>query len=520
MLVHEFLVRAAKLYGPLPAVVDGERRFTYSQLDGRVRRLAAALQGLGLAQGDRAACLAHNGFRYLEAFLAAPLAGLVLAPINTRLAPPEVAFILNDAGARVLLIQAAYVPLLETIRGELKTVERVIVLDGSPDAGALDYEGLLAAADPAALRPRDWQPEDLALLCYTGGTTGRPKGVMLSQRNVAANVRHAIQMLELNERDVWLHAAPMFHLADAWACYALTALGARHVFMERFAAREALELIGAHGVTATSIVPTMIFQLLEVPHAKDYRLGSLRRISYGASPMPPARLQAAVELLGPILQQSYGLTESAPFLTCTTLRGTLLDPSPAGRRRWASCGQALLGVELNLVDARDRPVPPGGTGQIVARGPNVMLGYWNRPQETAAALRGGWLYTGDIATWDEEGWLYILDRAKDMIISGGENIYSSEVEAALYRHEAVLEAAVVGVPDPAWGEAVKAIVVLREGRAASAEELIAHCRHWIAKFKCPKSVDFVPALPKSGAGKILKGELRKTYWAGQGRGVH
>jgi long-chain acyl-CoA synthetase len=512
MLVHDFLLRARDLYGACPAVVDGETRLTYSQLDNRVRRLAAALQALGLEPGDVVACLSHNSFRYMEAFLAAAAAGVVLAPINTRLAPPEMEFILNDSAARVLLLQPAFLPQLEAIRSRLATVQYIILLEGAASADALAYERLLEQADPQRICPREWGANDMALLCYTGGTTGLPKGVMLSQRNLVANARHAIQMMELSERDVWLHIAPMFHLADAWACYALTALGAVHVFMERFNAQGVLEAVERHGITATSVVPTMINQLLEAPGAASYRLSSLRRVIYGAAPMPVERLNAAVALFGPVLSQCYGQTESSPFLTNAGLRGTLLDPSEQGRCRLASCGQPLLGVELRIVDPKGRPVAEGEVGEILARGPNIMLGYWNRPKETAAALEGGWLHTGDLAYWDAERWVFIVDRAKDVIISGGENIHSTEVEAALYKHPAVLEAAVVGVPDERWGESVKALVVLRQGQAVSGEALITHCQQWIAKYKCPKSVDFLPALPKSGAGKILKSELRKPYW--------
>jgi long-chain acyl-CoA synthetase len=524
MFLHEMLDRAVRLWGDAPAVADGELRLTYRELDDRVRRLAAALQGLGLGHGEHVAVLSLNGHRYMETYLAGALAGLVVAPINTRLSPRETAFILNDGEVRALLVGAGCLPTLQAMRSELSGVRHVIALDGGPAEGpagpALDYEALLAGADPARLRPRDWREDDLAHLCYTGGTTGRPKGVMLSQRNVVSNLMHAIQFSEFNERDVWLHAAPMFHLADSWACFAMTLLGARHVFMQAFEPRRALELIQAHGVTATLWVPTMINAVLALPDAARYDVSSMRRLVYGASPMPPERLRAAIALFGNILQQAYGQTESAPFLTATHLRTTRADGDADDVRRLASCGQEIVDVQVRVLNGEERPVQPGEVGEIVARGPNVMLGYWKRPEETAAALRGGWLRTGDLATVDTQQYIYIVDRSKDMIITGGENVYSTEVEAALYQHPDVLEAAVIGVPDERWGEAVKAAVVLREGRRATAEQVIAHCRSLIATYKCPKSVDFLPALPKSGAGKILKSELRKPYWEGQARRVH
>jgi long-chain acyl-CoA synthetase len=300
----------------------------------------------------------------------------------------------------------------------------------------------------------------------------------------------------------------------------MSLLGAFHVFMETFEPRRALELIATHRVTATLWVPTMINAVLALPDLASCDVSSVRRLLYGASPMPPERLKAAIALFGNSLLQLYGQSESSPFLTATPLRGIRPEGDPRDVRRLASCGQEIVGVEVRVVDGDGRPVRPGEVGEIVARGPNIMLGYWKRPQETAAALRGGWLHTGDMATVDGESWVYIVDRAKDMIITGGENVYSTEVESVLYQHPAVLEAAVIGVPDDEWGEAVKAVVVSRDGKAVSAQELIDHCRRLVASFKCPRSVDFVPALPKSGAGKILKSELRKPYWEGQERMVH
>jgi long-chain acyl-CoA synthetase len=524
MFLHEMLERGVRLWGDAPAVLDGELRLTYRELDGRVRRLAAGLQGLGLKHGEHVAVLSHNGHRYMETYLACALGGLVVAPINTRLSPRETAFILNDGEVRALLLGPGCLPTFKAMHGELETVRHVVLMAEAVPPGmpgqAIAFEALLAGADPARLRERDWQDDDMAHLCYTGGTTGRPKGVMLSQRNIVSNIHHAIQLSEFNDREVYLHAAPMFHTADSWTSFCFSLLGAQHVFMEAFDPRLTLELIQRHRVTSTLWVPTMINAILALPDLKNYDVSSLRRLLYGASPMPPERLRAAIELFGNIMLQLYGQTESSPFLTCTSLRTTNPYGGEQDIRRLASCGQEIVDVQVRVVDGEDNPVAPGAVGEIIARGPNVMLGYWKRPEETAHALRGGWLRTGDLATVDEEQYVYIVDRAKDMIITGAENVYSTEVEAALYQHPAVLEAAVIGVPDEKWGESVKAVVVLREGKKAGAEELIAHCHELIAGFKCPRSVDFLPALPKSGAGKILKIELRKPYWEGQARKVN
>jgi len=524
MYVHDLILRAEALYGNLPAVVDGPVRYRYAELAGRVRRLAGGLRALGLGPGDVVACLSLNGHRAMESFFAASLAGVAVTPINTRLAPPETAFILRDSGAKALLAGASFLPALERIAGEVPDLKHVVLLDGPAGRGASGslswrgYEEWLAASQPWREAPADWATERMVLLCYTGGTTGLPKGVMLSQGNVLANARHAIEMMELGGRDVWLHAAPMFHLADAWACFSITALGGLHVFMERFDAAQALALIEAHAVTATSIVPTMVLMLLQEPSVATRNLRSLRRVLYGASPMPVAPLKAAIERFGPILQQAYGQTESAPFLATTPARDLGFPATEAGLRRLASCGQPIFGAEVRIVASDGRLCAPGEVGEIQARGPNVMLGYWQRPQETQAALAGGWLHTGDLAYADADGYLFIVDRAKDVIIRGGENIYSSEVENALYRHPTVLEAAVIGVSDERWGETVRAVVVLRPGAHAAEAELIAHCQELIARFKCPQSVEFRAELPKSGAGKILKAELRKPFRAARPAG--
>ncbi|HEX9841307.1 MAG TPA: AMP-binding protein, partial [bacterium] len=350
MFLHEMLERAVRLWGDAPAVVDGELRLTYRELDERVHRLAAGLQGLGLRHGEHIAVLSANGHRYMETYLAGALAGLVVAPINTRLSPRETAFILNDAEIGALLVGPGCLHTLEAMRDALETVRQVIVLDDTAGEDQLAYEELLARSDPGAVQRRHWREDDLAHLCYTGGTTGRPKGVMLSQRNIVANLFHAIQFAEFNERDVWLHAAPMFHLADSWACFAMTVLGARHVFIEQFEPRRALELIAAHGVTATLWVPTMINAVLALPERKRYDVSSMRRLVYGASPMPPERLRAAIDTFGNILQQAYGQSESSPFLACTCLRTTNAHGDAADIRRLASCGQEIVGVQVRVVD--------------------------------------------------------------------------------------------------------------------------------------------------------------------------
>jgi long-chain acyl-CoA synthetase len=344
---------------------------------------------------------------------------------------------------------------------------------------------------------------------------------MLSQRNIVANAGHANIIGGFSEDDTWLHVAPMFHLADAWACYTVTLVGGTHGFIPGFAPQATLEAIQKWQVTKTILVPTMLNFLVNFPGLSAYDTSSLQMVLFGASPMPVDRLLAAARAFGPKLVQAYGMTETAPLLTSMRASWVAYDGSEADNRRLASCGREVPGVDLRVVDEDGNDVRPGAVGEIIARGPNVMLGYWNRPEETARALRGGYMHTGDLATVDAENFVYIVDRAKDMIISGGENVYSTEVENALYEHPAVLEAAVIGVPDERWGEAVLAIVVPREGMSATEHEIMEHCRGLIAGYKCPKQVVIrAEPLPKSGPGKILKTDLRAPYWQGRERQVN
>jgi long-chain acyl-CoA synthetase len=362
----------------------------------------------------------------------------------------------------------------------------------------------------------------MVTLSYTGGTTGLPKGVMLTQRNVVSNAQHFVLICQFSERDVWLHVAPMFHLADAWACYAVTIMGGTHVFIPGFAPQATLEAIQQHRITKTILVPTMINFVVNFPGVETYDTSTIDTILYGASPMAVDRLLAAVKVFGPKLMQAYGMTETAPLATLMQAQWMKYEGTEAEVHRLASCGREVPGVEVRVVDQdTGEDVNPGEVGEVIVRGPNVMLGYWKRPKETAEALRDGFMHTGDLATIDDENFIFIVDRAKDMIISGGENVYCSEVENAIYEHPAVLEAAVIGIPDAQWGEAVMAMIVPREGAAVSEQEIIEHCHALIAGYKCPKVVAFQSTpLPKSGAGKILKTEIRKPYWEGKSRNVN
>jgi long-chain acyl-CoA synthetase len=440
-------------------------------------------------------------------------------PVNTRLAPPEVAYWLNDSGATVLMVDDNFLGILPKLQGKLETVASFVhVGDGAAPAGMISFEALIDGKP--VLEPRDRGGDELAGLFYTGGTTGRSKGVMLSHRNLLLDALQFGPQVNFNRDATYLHAPPMFHIANGTATFAIMMAGGSGTVITAFEPVSALEAIQSRKVTVVLFVPTMINMMVNHPAAGDYDLSSLRDVLYGASPMPEAVIRKAMQVIPHArFTQAYGQTESGPVLTLLGPERHVFDGPLAGKMKAA--GQAIPGVELRIVDAQDNEVPRGTVGEICARGENVMLGYWKQPELSERTLRGGWLHTGDGGYMDEEGYVYVVDRVKDMIISGGENVYSAEVENAIYQHPAVAECAVIGIPHDKWGEQVHAVVRCKEGQKLDAEGLMAHCRDLIAGYKCPRSVDFVSApLPLSGAGKILKTELRKPYWEGKEKQVN
>jgi long-chain acyl-CoA synthetase len=519
MLLEQGLRRSVRLWPEKLAVVDGPHHFTYAELNERVNRLANALIDLGVQRGDRVGVLMFNSFRYLELYYAVNVAGGIIVPLNYRLAVPELSFMLNDCAARLLFVNHEFLDAARQFQADCPSLEALILAEDGPALpGWLAYEELLASA-VTVCPVVTVQESDIAGIFYTGGTTSLPKGVMLSHRNLVDNAYRAIIQLGYGPDDVYLHAAPMFHLADGSATCAVTQLGGTHAHVRAFNPESVLRCIERDRITSIVLVPTMITALINSPMITEVDLSSFRRLSYGGSPIAATTLRRAMELLGCEFRQVYGMTEAAPILTTLSPKDHRLDQSE-GSRRLRSAGQACIGIDLKVVDEAEREVVSGTVGEILVRGDNVMLGYWERPEETAGALRGGWYHTGDLGTMDEDGYIYIVDRKKDMIISGGENIYSVEVEHALASHPSVLECAVIGVPDDKWGESVLGVVVLRAGHEVGLEDLIAHCRERIAHYKAPKAIVFAESLPKSGAGKILKRELREVYWRDEVRQVH
>jgi len=517
--ISQFVRRAVQTGGDKFATVCGDRRRTWREFDDRIKRLASAMHGLGLKAGDRVGILSLNSDRYLECLFGLSLGGFVFVPINTRLAPPEIVFWLADSGCSALCVDEAFAPVLAKVLPETAEVKQVICIgEGATPADFGDYEKLLGGASLFA--DSIGADNDLAGIFYTGGTTGRSKGVMLSHNNIMSNALNIYPSTQANEDTRYVHAAPMFHLADNAMTYLVTGFRGTHYFLPRYEPLALMKLVQEYRITLLLIVPTMINMLVNHPEVENHDLSSVERLLFGASPMPEAVLRRAAEVMpGVKFCHLYGQSESSPVLTALDPRYTCFEGPYAGRIK--SAGQAVLDCEIRIHDADDNEVPRGTIGEICARGPMVMLGYWKQPELTAHTLRNGWLHTGDGAYMDESGFIFIVDRVKDMIISGGENVYSAETEEALYSHPAVAECAVIGVPDEVWGERVHGIVRLKPGMRATTAELIAHCHTLIANYKCPRTIDLSDEpLPLSGAGKILKTELRKPFWEGKEKRVN
>ena len=515
MIISQTLRRAVQQNPDGIATIYKDRKRSWRDFENRVARLAAGLRALGAERGNRVAILSLNSDRYLEYFYAVPWAGGALNPVNIRLAPPEIAYSLNDSASSILFVDDAFSDMLSKLRPLLETVQHVVFMgDGSLPDGCVDYESLIAESDP--MRDISEGGSELAGLFYTGGTTGRSKGVMLSHDNLVFNALNVVPEMDYGSGTIYMHAAPMFHLADMASTFAVTLAGGTHCIVPRFDIDDVLSFIERERVTHALLVPTMINLLVSSGRIKEFDVSSVKRMLYGASAMPESVLISAMKQMPDALfAQGYGQTEASPIITALPP-----DFHVPGGDKLRSAGRAALGVEVAIFDKDDTERPRCEVGEICARGPNVMLGYWGMEEASAEALRNGWLHTGDLGYMDEDGFVFIVDRVKDMIISGGENIFSVEVESAIYSHPAVQECAVVGIPHDEWVETVHAIVVPRKGNVLTEDELLSHCRELIAGYKSPRSIEFrSEPLPISGAGKILKNELRAPYWERMGRSV-
>jgi acyl-CoA synthetase (AMP-forming)/AMP-acid ligase II len=498
------------------ALIYEGRKTTYAALDRRTNQVANGIIAAGIAPQKRIAFLDKNSDNFFELFLGTAKSNTVLVGVNWRLAPPEIAYVINDAKAEALFVGHEYLPTLARIRAELTTVKLIVVIGGAGD-GYPDFDAWLGQqgdADPNL--PIDGQ--DVAIQLYTSGTTGHPKGVQLTNDNIM----HGASLIRSGTYGTWgdhevnIVCMPTFHVAGSnWGLVGLYA-GATDVVLREVDPTKILAAIREHKVTKAFFVPAVILLLLQHPECPTTDFSTLSLIGYGASPIPLELLRQGVATFKCGFVQCYGLTET----TGTVVALLPADHDPAGTPRMRSCGRPLPGHEIRILGADGEAKGPGEVGEILIKGPLVMKGYWNLPEATAKAIKDGWFYSGDAGYTDEDGYLYIYDRVKDMIVSGAENIYPAEVESALFGHPAIADVAVIGVPDPKWGEAVKAVVVLKAGASATAAEIIAFAKERIAGYKCPKTVDFVEALPRNPSGKLLKRELREPYWAGYDRRVN
>jgi len=525
---YDFLKRALVAHSSKEAIVCGDVRLTYRQFGERVNRWANLMSSLGIQKGERVAILSQNCHRVLEAFFGTPLLGSILMPLNFRLVPDDFDYILNHGGAKVLIVEEGLTHLIDPIRDKLETVEHFILAsdssaaDMSSNENWLDYESLLSRASvepPAAV---EIDENEASALLYTSGTTGRPKGVMLTHRNLYINAMNSICEFGIHERDVYLHTLAQFHCNGWGVGYAVTGMGGTHVIIKKFEAAAFFELVTREQVSFACMPPTMINMALNHELDADAlrRLPRNVRVGTAGSAPPLATIQGAQENFGWKVIQIYGLTETAPFLTVSKITPHMDQwPDEQKLRVQAKTGYPMIGVDIRVVADEGHDVKPdsGEVGEVITRANVVMKGYWRQPEATDAVIVDGWFHTGDMALLDSEGFIEVVDRKKDLIISGGENISSIEVEGLLYKHPAVLEAAVIAAPDERWGEVPYAIVVLKPGAAATESELADFCRERLAHYKCPKRVDFIDVLPRTATGKIQKNVLRERFWKGKAK---
>jgi acyl-CoA synthetase (AMP-forming)/AMP-acid ligase II len=515
-LLESLAATAARL-PEKPAFTFEGRTTSFAAFAQRTTQVAAALAQAGIRPGERIAYIGKNSDTYFEAFYGALKAGAVMVPVNWRLAPPEIAVIIEDTQARLLLVGPEFHDIIEAELPDLPHVQIILAMEGGHAAWP-DFETWrdAATAPPPAYTPT---AQHVALQLYTSGTTGRPKGVMLAHNNfthgIAANQEANLAWNQWQDDDAAIQAMPVSHISGTGWGVATVHHGATCHIQRQFDLDQTFDMIQQHGISKIFLVPAALQFLVRHPRAADTDFSRIREMGYGASPIPLALLRECMDMLGCGFVQFYGMTET----TGTIVALPPEDHHPDGTPRMRAAGKPLPWVEIRVVDSEGNDVPQGQVGEIVTRSGANMVGYWNRPEETTKTIRNGWLHTGDAGYLDADGYVFIHDRVKDMIISGGENVYPAEVESALSDHPAIAEVAVIGVPDAKWGEAIKAVVVLRPGADLTESDLIAWSRTRIAGFKTPKSVDFATTLPRNASGKLLKRELRAPYWEGQTRQV-
>ena len=511
-----FFEYAERIFSEKEGVVCEGERFTYGEFCKRVRRMSNALIKMGAGKGERVAYLGYNCHRLLELFYAPVLHGAVLEPLNIRLAARDFEYILNESTPRLLFLDKDFIPVMDSIRAKIPSVEKYIILEkekGLPSWIVGNYEEMLNSAPDQRSYPLGTYPfkeDDTAEIFYTSGTTGKPKGVMMTHRNLYLHALCAMSMMAVRETDIQVHLIPLFHVNGWGTPHYLLAKGGKHVMIKKFDPAKTLELIAKERITRAFVIPTMVNAMLALPNFKSFNVMSVKEILIGGAPPPRGMSLRVEEAFGCISHGGFGMTETCPLIVLPELSEDL-DPDEYRHRRHDTWGRPLPGVEFRLVNAGGKDLPWDGesVGELLVRGDMVMKGYYAQPEESAKTLEGGWYHTGDLCALEADGQLIVKDRKKDIIISGGENISSLEIEQVLYGHPAILECAVIGKRDEKWGEIPLALVVLREGYQATPEEFIKYARENMAHFKAPREVKILKEFPKGGTGKILKSVLRQ-----------
>ena len=517
MRIHDFLEYFARQKPEIEFATFNGESLTYAEANAIADRIAASFSPSGIEKGDRVAILSKNSLEYALLYYGAFKAGVVPVPLNYRLAGPEWAYIINDSAAKALIARSDLVQQADKVVGDLTTVKTRIAVDAQPPEGWQSYESWLAqeSGPPSDSYIHDG---DDAYIMYTSGTTGHPKGAVLTHHAVTSNLSQFATLVRIEFGERYLIVAPMYHAAAGVSFFTVVAQGGTSVIHEEFDPFAVVDSL-ANDVHAATLVPAMIQAcLLMVPDVADRNYDKLRLIGYGASPIAEATLRRAMEVFDCEFGQGYGMTETTAVVTLLSQAAhrRALDGEPG---LLLAAGQPVLGTEIRIVNALDEEVPRGEIGEIIARGPQLMRGYLNKPEATETALRGGWMHTGDAGIMDDEGFVYIQDRVKDMVVSGGENVYPREVEEVLFKHEAIADVAVIGVPSEQWGEALLAVVVMKESQQIEADSLIEYCRGKLAGYKIPRQVEFIEELPRNPSGKVLKRQLREPYWEGVERRV-
>jgi fatty-acyl-CoA synthase len=517
MVLYNFLSKIAQSHPDNLALICGDDRFSYTQLKKRVDKLACGLKSMGIDKDDKIAIILKNCHHFLEAYFAATKLGATLVPINYRLSPKDFVYILNNSEAKALIASPQFLSWFRERKRDIPKLENIILTEPTeshnPIEGHLQYEQLMESANLKGEYPLI-EENDIAQIYYTSGTTGRPKGVILTHKNNLVHAEGTIVELGLSQKDRWLHVSPMFHLADAWAIWSITKVGATHVMVPSFEPEMVLKAIEEHKVTLSNFIPTMLNILVNFPEVKSYDFSSLRLIMSGGAPIAKEVVRKVIEIFGCNYIQTYGLTETSPFLTMSILKNDMRDlPFEERLRYMVTTGRPFFNVSLKVVKDDGKEVIPNeqDVGEIIVKGDTITPSYWKLPEETNKRIVNGWLYTRDLAVINPEGYITIVDRKDDMIITGGENVYSIEVEDILYSHPCILEAAVIGLPDPVWGEKVTAVVVPKQGKKVEEDEIIQFCKDNLAHFKAPKKVILTEKLPKTGSAKIYKYKLREMY---------